>query len=112
MSAKGAHAARDRIGPGLFTMDPDPAEKKFFENVFRVRDFSDVTLASEGETKNEAHKMVLISASHKQIQQKIEQLLLKIKHTTERSKLHKTFILTIESLITKQLISLYSFPSQ
>ena len=56
--------------------------------------------------------MVLISASHKQIQQKIEQLLLKNKHTTERSKLHKTFILTIESLVTKQLISLYSFPSQ
>ena len=52
---KGAHAARDRIGPGLFTMDPDPAEKKCFENVFRVRDFSDVTLASEGETKNRAH---------------------------------------------------------
>ena len=54
-NSKGAHAARDRIGPGLFTMDPDPAEKKFFENVFRVRDFSDVTLASEGETKNRAH---------------------------------------------------------
>ena len=47
-------------------------------------DFTDVTL----ETKNEAHKMVLISASHKQIQQKIEQLLLKNKHTTERSKVH------------------------
>ena len=55
MIIKGAHAARDRIGPGLFTMDPDPAEKKCFENVFRVRDFSDVTLASEGETKNRAH---------------------------------------------------------
>ena len=41
-------------------------------------DFTDLTLASEGETKNEAHKMVLISASHKQIQQKIEHLLLKI----------------------------------
>ena len=71
-----------RIGPGLFSLDPDPAGKKYFEDIFRVQDFTDVTLASEGETKNEAHNMILISASHKQIQQKIEQLLLK------RSKVH------------------------
>ena len=53
---KGGHAARERIGLGHFTMDPDPAEKKHVESLFRVRDFTDVTLASEGEKKNEAHK--------------------------------------------------------
>ena len=63
-----------RIGPGLFTLDPDPAGKKYFEDIFRVKDFTDVTLASEGETRVGAHKMVLISASHKKIQQKIEQI--------------------------------------
>ena len=60
-----------RIGPGLFTLDPDLAGKKYFEDIFRVKDFTDVTLASEGETRVGAHKMVLISASHKKIQQKI-----------------------------------------
>ena len=57
----------------LFSLDPDPAKKNYFENIFRVQDHTDVTLASEGETKNKAHKMVLISASHKKIQQKVEQ---------------------------------------
>ena len=75
VSVKGGHAARERIGLGVFTMDPDPAEKKHVESIFRVRDFSDVTLASEGETKNGAHKMVLISASRKKIQQKVEQII-------------------------------------
>ena len=60
-----------RIGPGLFTLDPDLAGKKYFEDIFRVQDFTDVTLASEGETRVGAHKMVLISTSHKKIQQKI-----------------------------------------
>ena len=109
---KGAHAARDRIGPGLFTMDPDPARKQCFRTIFRVRDFTDVTLASEGETKNVAHKIVLISAIHKQIQQKIEQLILRNKHITKERKVNKTFILKIESLVTKELITLSSFPSQ
>ena len=27
VGGKGGHAARERIGLGLFTMDPDPAEK-------------------------------------------------------------------------------------
>ena len=60
-----------RIGPGLFSLDPDPAGKKYFEDIFRVKDFTNVTPASEGETRVGAHKMVLISASHKKIQQKI-----------------------------------------
>ena len=64
-------------------------------------DFTDVTLASEGETKNVAHKIVLISAIHKQIQQKIEQLILRNKHITKERKVNKTFILKIESLVTK-----------
>ena len=38
------------------------------ENLLRVRDFTDVTLVSEGETKNGAHKVILISASHRKIQ--------------------------------------------
>ena len=38
------------------------------ENLLRVLDFTDVTLVSEGETKNGAHKVVLISASHRKIQ--------------------------------------------
>ena len=58
-----------RIGPGLFSLDP--AGKKYFEDIFRVKDFTNVTPASEGETRVGAHKMVLISASHKKIQQKI-----------------------------------------
>ena len=60
-----------RIGPGLFSFDLDPAGKKYFEDIFWVKDFTDVTLASEGETRVGAHKMVLISTSHKKIQQKI-----------------------------------------
>ena len=51
------------------------ARKQCFRIIFWVRDFTDVTLASEGETMKEAHKMVLISASLKKIQQKIEQLI-------------------------------------
>ena len=76
---KGGHAARERIGLGLFTMDPDPAEKKHVESLFRVRDFTDVTLAYEGETKICAHKMILVSASRKKIQQKVEQIIQKHK---------------------------------
>ena len=38
------------------------------ENLLRVRDFTDVALVSEGETKNGAHKVILISASHRKIQ--------------------------------------------
>ena len=58
------HAARDWIGLCLFTMDPDPVEKNYFGNIFRVQDFTDVTLASEGGTKNEVTQNCLVSASH------------------------------------------------
>ena len=75
ITSKGGHAARERIGLGLFTMDPDPAEKNHVESLFRVRDFTDVTLAPEGETKTRAHRMVLISASRKKIQQQVEQII-------------------------------------
>ena len=55
LATKGGHAAREWIGLGLFTMDPDPNEKKHVESLFRVRDFTEVTLASGDETKNWAH---------------------------------------------------------
>ena len=77
MSTKGGHAARERIGLGLFTMDPGPAEKIMLKAFFRVRDFTDVTLAYEGETKICAHKMILVSASRTKIQQKVEEIIKK-----------------------------------
>ena len=39
-------------GSDLFTMDPDPAEKKLFKNIFLVRDCTDVTLVSDSELQN------------------------------------------------------------
>ena len=74
------------------------------------RDFSDVTLDSEGETKNKAHKNGLHIRQSLKDSTKRRIIYFRL-HSKERTKLHKTFILESESLIIKELISLSSFLS-